>query len=119
MIRKFAHSMIMLLAVIGGISMAYAQPNFKSYSHDLNYFLPKALTVGGQDVALAGNYNSAIPTPKQVWGFELGERYCEWSDILGYVETVAAISDRVKLIELGRSHEMRRLVQLVITSPRP
>ena len=98
--------------------MAYAQPNFKSYDYDLSYFLPKSLTVEGKDVSLAGNYDSAIPTPKQVFGFELGERYCEWSDILGYVELVAAKSDRIKLIDLGRSHEMRRLVQLVITSPK-
>ena len=98
--------------------IAFAQPNFNNYAHDLGYFLPKSLTVEQREVALAGNYNSTIPTPKQVLGFELGERYCEWSDILGYVEAVAAKSDRVKLVELGRSHEMRRLVQLVITSPK-
>ena len=118
MLRKFTRTIVALLAIAGGVTMAYAQPNFKSYDYDLSYFLPKSLTVEGKDVSLAGNYDSAIPTPKQVFGFELGERYCEWSDILGYVELVAAKSDRIKLIDLGRSHEMRRLVQLVITSPK-
>lgn len=115
---KFLHKMIMILAIVGSISAVEAQPSFKSYDHDLGFFLPKSLTVEGKDVALAGNYNSAIPTPKQFFGFELGERYCEWSDILGYVEAVAAKSDRITLVDLGRTHEMRRLVQLVITSPK-
>ena len=97
---------------------AFAQPNFSSYSHDLNFFLPKSLTVEQKEVAITGGYNSEIPTPKQVLGFELGERYFEWSDILGYVEAVAAKSDRVKLVDLGRTHEKRRLVQLIITSPK-
>ena len=45
--------------------IAFAQPNFNNYAHDLGYFLPKSLTVEQREVALAGNYNSTIPTPKQ------------------------------------------------------
>ena len=95
-----------------------AQPNFSNYAHDLSYFLPKNLTIGGSEVVLSGSYNSTIPTPKQVLGYELGERYCEWSDILSYMEVLAAKSDRIRLVDIGRTHECRRMVQLIITSPK-
>ncbi len=97
---------------------SFAQPNFSNYPHDLGYFLPKSLNIDGGEVTLSGKFNPEIPTPKQILGFELGERYCEWSDILCYVEALAAKSDRIKLVELGRTHEYRRIVQLIITSPK-
>ena len=95
---------------------ASAQPSFTHYPHDLGYFLPKTLNIGGEKVALTGKLNSSTPTPKQVLGFELGERYCEWSDILNYADALAKQSERVRLVELGRTHEKRRMVQLIITS---
>ncbi len=96
--------------------VAIAQPKFTKYAFSLDYFLPKSLQIDG-DKPLEGHYNPAIPTPKEVLGFELGERHCEWSDILRYVEALDKASDRISLVELGRSYEMRRFVQLVITSP--
>ena len=95
----------------------YAQPNFSHYQHDLSYFLPKTLNIGGSEIKLEGKFNNT-PTPKEVLGFELGSRLCEWSDVLFYAEALAAQSDRVRLVELGRSHEHRRFIQLIITSPK-
>lgn len=113
-IKKF----LLLLSVAIYPLIGFAQPNFTHYPYDLGFFLPKSLNIEGGDVALTGKYNAEIPTPKQVLGFELGERYCEWSDILYYVETLAAKSDRIQLVELGRTHECRRIVELIITSPK-
>lgn len=113
-IRK---SLLLLCAALYPL-MSFAQPNFSHYPYDLGFFIPKSLNIEGGDIALTGKYNAEIPTPKQVLGFELGERYCEWSDILYYVETLAAKSDRIKLVELGRTHERRRMVELIITSPK-
>ncbi len=111
-IRKSA-----LALALAAISFTgFAQPQFDNYPHDLSYFLPKSIQQGSEDIALQGNYNKSIPTPKEVLGFELGERYCEWSDVLRYVEAVDAVSERIKVVELGRTHEKRRFVQLIITS---
>lgn len=97
--------------------MGSAQPTFSEYAHDLSYFLPKTQQMNGAEVALEGKYNSAIPTPKQVLGFELGERYCEWGDILHYMEVLDNASDRVQIVELSRTYEYRRMIQLVISTP--
>ena len=109
---------LLLLCVALYPLMSFAQPTFSHYPHDLGYFLPKSLNIEGEEVALSGNFNPETPTPKQVLGFELGERYFEWSDILDYVEALAAKSDRIRLVELGRTNENRRFVQLIITSPK-
>ena len=107
---------LLALALTAISLVSFAQPSFNEYPHDLSYFLPKSIQQGSLDVALPGNYNKAIPTPKEVLGFELGERYCEWSDVLHYVEAVDAASERIKVVELGRTHQKRRLVELIITS---
>ena len=114
---SFFKSAFLLLCIICTPLFSYAQPNFSHYPHDLSYFLPKSLNIGGHEVKLEGKFNNT-PTPKEVLGFELGSRPCEWSDILFYAEALAAKSDRVRLVELGRSHEHRRFVQLIITSPK-
>ena len=68
---------LFLLLCVACPLVGFAQPNFSNYAHDLSYFLPKNLTIGGSEVVLSGSYNSTIPTPKQVLGYELGDRYWE------------------------------------------
>ena len=107
----------LLLSAIMLSFAAIAQPKFTEYEQDLSYFLPKAFDLGGSEVALEGRYNPAIPTPKQVLGYELGERYCEWGDILRYVGALDKASDRIQMSVLGYTVEYRPLVQLVISTP--
>ena len=95
-----------------------AQPKFAEYAYDLNYFLPTTQQINGEEVALEGKYNSAIPTPKQVLGFELGERYCDWGEVLHYMEVLDRVSDRIQIVELSRTYEYRRMIQLIISSPK-
>ena len=114
---KLVKKTIALLA-LGAISFGgVAQPNFVSYQYDLSYFLPHTIQLNRADVALTGNYNSAIPTPKQVLGFELGEQYCDWGDVLRYINAVDAASERISVREIGRTHERRSMVEVTITSP--
>ena len=94
------------------------QPKFAEYAYDLSYFLPKTQQMRGEEVALEGKYNSAIPTPKQVLGFELGERYCDWGEVLHYMEVLDRVSDRIQIVELSRTYEYRRMIQLIISSPK-
>ena len=106
-------SFALLLPIVGS-----AQPKFAEYAHDLGYFIPKTQQMNGADVALEGKYNSAIPTPKQVLGFELGERYCDWGEVLHYMEVLDRASDRIQIVELDRTAEYRRMIQLIISSPK-
>ena len=110
--------LLLFLCMVVIATSVMAQPNFAEKSHSLDFFLPETIQLNGKEVALEGRFDSAIPTPKQVLGFELGSRYCEWGDVIYYAETLARVSDRVKLVELGRSYECRRFIQLVISSPK-
>ncbi|WP_240935645.1 M14 family metallopeptidase [Hymenobacter sp. HDW8] len=73
---------------------------------NLAYYLPQTVT-----------YNPAIPTPASVLGFEVGEWHVSHDQLLMYMRTVDAASDRVTLTEYARTHEHRPLVLLTITSP--
>lgn len=95
-----------------------AQPTFRTYTHDLSYFIPETLSLTDKEVKLEGSYNKEIPTPKDVLGFELGSQHCEWGDVLRYIEALNRASDRVQLRELGRTHERRPMIQLIISSPK-
>lgn len=72
----------------------------------LDYYLPKTIT-----------YNSAIPTPKQFFGHEVGEWHLTHDKLYYYMLELAKISDRAVWEEYGRSYENRPLGQLIISSP--
>jgi hypothetical protein len=92
--RRF--SFALLLALIAHLSWA----------QDLSYYLPAGYT-----------YNPAVPTPKQVLGFEVGEWHVTHDQLVNYMKAVAAASDRVIFEETGRSYEKRPQTLLTITSP--
>ncbi|MDF2156521.1 M14 family metallopeptidase [Algoriphagus sp. CAU 1675] len=73
---------------------------------DLSYYLPEGYT-----------YNPAVPTPKQVLGYEVGEWHVTHDQLVMYMKAVAAASDRVKFEETGRSYEKRPQTLLTISSP--
>lgn len=92
--KKFTLSVLLALVA----SLTFAQ--------DLSYYLPKGYT-----------YNPAIPTPKQVLGYEVGEWHVTHDQLVMYMKAVAAASDRVIFEETGRSYEKRPQTLLTITSP--
>ena len=75
-------------------------------SVSLDYYLPE------------GNYDESVPTPEEVLGFQIGEWHLSHDQLVFYLRTLAAASDRVSLEETGRTHEDRPLLLLRITSPR-
>lgn len=60
---------------------------------------------------------TAQTSPGEFLGYELGERFTPHHRILDYFETVADQSDRVELIEYGKSYELRPLKAAFISSP--
>ena len=70
-----------------------------------NYYLPQI------------EYNSEIPTPASWLGYQVGEWHASHDQLLGYMKTLAAASDRLELIEYGKSHENRALICLLISDP--
>ena len=60
---------------------------------------------------------SDVPTPDEVLGFTVGSRHTRPDELVRYFEAVAENSDRVHVETHGRSHEGRRLVHAVVSSP--
>ena len=62
-------------------------------------------------------FNSIVPAPNEVLEFEVGNWHVSHDKLVRYFEELASSSDRVKLIEYGRSHEGRKLFVCAISSP--
>lgn len=80
--------------------------SLSAQSLDLSYYLPKNTT-----------YNSAIPTPKSVIGYEVGEWHVTHDKLVEYLKVLANASDRITLEDRGKTYENRPLLLLTITSP--
>ena len=105
---------------MGAVLSALAQPTFSKYEYTLDYFLPKYFPdiKNGGEVKLTGKYNPNIPQPKDVLGYELGEFYPEWHAVLNYMNTLARVSDRVKIRRVETSYEKRPIIEVIISSPK-
>ncbi len=62
-------------------------------------------------------FNSAIPTPEEVLGAQVGEWHVRHDQLVTYMRALADASERVTLEETGRTHENRPLLLLTITAP--
>ncbi len=61
-------------------------------------------------------YDPAVPTPRAVLGYDLGQRFTTHRAMTRYIERVAATSRRVKVDTVARSFEGREMFLLTITS---
>ncbi|MGD8540158.1 MAG: hypothetical protein PVI66_15710, partial [Candidatus Aminicenantes bacterium] len=59
-----------------------------------------------------------IPPPSSIIGHEVGEKAVRYDPLMRYLEELAASSDRIIMNPIGKTHEGRVLVHLIITSPK-
>ena len=84
-----------------------------------------AVLVAGLLLAGSGVYTraqsaeTALPSPEKFFGFRMGadRKLANWDRLLEYYNTLAKASNKVKLVELGKSSEGRPYVALFISSP--
>lgn len=62
-------------------------------------------------------YDKTIPTPEEVLGYMPGEWHVTHDQLVHYMQTLAAASDRISIEVTGRTYEHRPLLLLTITSP--
>ncbi|NQZ75757.1 MAG: peptidase M14 [Ekhidna sp.] len=60
--------------------------------------------------------DTSIPSPKMHLGYELGENFTLYADIVSYTKSLAESSPRVLYNEYGETYEGRPLINLVISS---
>jgi hypothetical protein len=109
-LRKFItlHVFVVVFLCAGQLN-AQQNPNSNIFGLDsiaLTDYMPKDVT-----------YNPAIPTPSSVIGFEVGFRHVRHDQLVNYMYAVAEASDRITITEYARTHGMRPLLLLTITSP--
>jgi hypothetical protein len=88
---------IFLLLLLCIVITAQAQPD---------YFYPQAKS-----------FNAQIPTPEQFLGYAIGSHHTRHDKVLEYFKTLDQLSDRVTLLEIGKSYEQRTQITAIITSP--
>jgi hypothetical protein len=77
-----------------------------------------ALQFGLTGAAAAQNL-PAVTTPKAAFGHEIGEDYflANYTQAEAYLKTLAAQSDRTKLVEIGKSGMGRTQYMMIVSSP--
>jgi len=60
-----------------------------------------------------------VPTPRSHFGFDIGDDYqlANYTQTEAYFKKLAANSDRIKLVEIGKTEEGRSQYMLVVSSP--
>lgn len=66
--------------------------------------------------ATSNAYDPAVPTPRAVLGYELGERFTPHHLLMRYIERVAMASRRLRVDTLARTFEGREVVVVVASS---
>jgi hypothetical protein len=73
---------------------------------DLSYYLPDSV-----------DYDSSIPTPESIIGHQVGEWHVTHDKLVYYMKALAEASDRITIVETGKTYEDRPQLLLTITHP--
>src|ERR1700719_1265715 len=70
-------------------------------------------------VVAPGENGRKLTTPKEALGFEIGDDYylANYTQLTAWWQKLATESDRMKLVEIGKSEEGRPQWMAIITSP--
>lgn len=103
---KVFYRLFFSLFVFFGTTGLFAQPQAEGYAYDLSYFFPQ------------GNYSfdAAVPAPKDILGFEIGEQHADWGQVTAYMQALADASPRVTVREIGRTYQHRPFLEVVFSS---
>ncbi len=58
-----------------------------------------------------------VPPPQDVLGFQVGEWHVRYDQLVRYMETLAAHSDRVRLEPIGQTWEQQPMLHLILSAP--
>ncbi|MBO7268971.1 MAG: peptidase M14 [Bacteroidales bacterium] len=107
----------LLVALVFASFCAMGQPVVNKYQYDINYFIPEHFAqIGATGTAIGKNYNPAVPQPKDILGFEIGEQFVDWNDVQKYMYALEKASGRVSIQEYGKTYQNRPFFQVIITS---
>lgn len=62
-------------------------------------------------------YDPAVPTPRAVLGYDIGDYWTEHEQMTTYVRRLETASRRVKVFSVGQSNERRELLLVAVSDP--
>lgn len=71
---------------------------------------------GQHSYSTGADYDPAVPTPRSVLGYDIGDRFTPHHRIARYAERLAAASARIRLDTVGVTFEGREVLLVVVTS---
>lgn len=82
-------------------------------------FYPRSLWLLALLFSVQTVWAQTVPTPKSHFGFDIGDDYqlANYTQTEAYFKKLAASSNRVKLVDIGKTEEGRSQYMLIITSP--
>lgn len=98
-------------------SVSTYSPIQTKQEYDIRYFFPQSLNAAEESTHLSTQFRADVPQPKTILGFEVGEQYADWNDVLKYMEALQKYSDRVKVEVKGKTYQHRPIIEVTITSP--
>src|SRR5688572_4714066 len=74
---------------------------------------------GAHRTVTAQGSQSTVPSPEQFFGFQMGadRKLADWNKLHEYYQRLAKSSDKMRLVELGKTSEGRPYIALFISSP--
>ena len=117
--RRILSYSLCILVCFAGCTSASAQPPLQPMAATITK-LALAQPAGSNnpfDYFDGLRYESTLPSPTDVLGYPIGERFSYHHDVVRYAKAVAAASDRVNIAQYGTTHEGRSLHTIFITSP--
>ncbi len=64
-----------------------------------------------------GTYDQSVPTPKQFFGYEIGDYLTDNLEMAAYIKKLEEVSPRVKVFQYGESVERRKLWIVAVSTP--
>ena len=85
----------------------------------LHKTLTRGLTAALGSLALASLAFAAVPTPKEHFGFDIGDDYMlpTYTQTEAYFKKIADSTDRLQLVDIGESEQGRRQYMIIASSP--
>ena len=78
---------------------------------------PPDIFIENDRVVLSDNYDQNIPTPYDILGYHIGERFTDFRNLERYIFALTEESDRIQLHQYGTSYQHRPLRVLYISTP--
>lgn len=103
---------IILIAAVFAASAASADPAAGPFANPNHVALEDYFPPVDPDIG----YDAAVPRPESVLGHTIGSRYARPDTVIAWFEALAEASPKVTLVDLGRTHEGRRQVTVLISS---